>query len=464
MLVWAYNRKQEMLGTQLYHWYSDETIQALKNYVTETAHDQRSHIISYRHDVLGIIVNSKIWRLARPETNVTAEMFLDVQTELTEYFKTVESPFPKIYIANNFVRVATELYDRRVHDQSVITEEQFLAAFQTVIAILKEAPEPYEGYSQRTRIDLEIKLAILQAEGKTPAIAGTDINGQPFDWNTFRGKTVLMAFTSSWYGGREMQDMLELVESFSGHELEYVTYVALNGKENNVDDAQEKRWLDLCIEKLDYPGTILTQIESPEPVIQGIAHWLGERRYDTQRPHFMLVDRNGQIIELGRIDEIRAKLTERFDVPLDEAVARGVERSRAYSTTPKPCVSNFRGLALAVHLYYDTHKTMPPAYTIDENGNKLHSWRVLLLPYLGYEELYSQIRLDEPWDSEHNKRISETIVPVFQCHLTAFGSNPQPVTNYAAIVGREGVFEENGKQISFGLLLKSVIPIMVVES
>jgi hypothetical protein len=30
------------------------------------------------------------------------------------------------------------------------------------------------------------------------------------------------------------------------------------------------------------------------------------------------------------------------------------------------------------------------------------SWRVLLLPHLGEEDLYRHFRLDEPWDSPHN--------------------------------------------------------------
>jgi hypothetical protein len=33
------------------------------------------------------------------------------------------------------------------------------------------------------------------------------------------------------------------------------------------------------------------------------------------------------------------------------------------------------------------------------SGERLHSWRVVLLPYLGQQELYEKIRLDQPWDS-----------------------------------------------------------------
>ena len=146
---------------------------------------------------------------------------------------------------------------------------------------------------------------------------------------------------------------------------------------------------------------------------------------------------------------MREKLSELFGKPSEAAIARGRERTKFYGNLPKPCAVNLKELALAVHSYHDARKAFPPAYTIDEKGNKLHSWRVLLLPYLGYEELYSQIRLDEPWNSEYNKQFNEMVLPIFQCHVTAFADNPKPVTTYAAIVGRQGVFEENGKQISF---------------
>jgi hypothetical protein len=39
------------------------------------------------------------------------------------------------------------------------------------------------------------------------------------------------------------------------------------------------------------------------------------------------------------------------------------------------------------------------------DGTPLLSWRVLVLPYLGQEELFAQFRLTEPWDSDHNVRL-----------------------------------------------------------
>ena len=64
-------------------------------------------------------------------------------------------------------------------------------------------------------------------------------------------------------------------------------------------------------------------------------------------------------------------------------------------------------LACALHSYHEVFGTFPPAYTTDANGKPLHSWRVLLLPYLEQHRLYEEIRLDEPWDSPHNSQFHE---------------------------------------------------------
>jgi hypothetical protein len=43
----------------------------------------------------------------------------------------------------------------------------------------------------------------------------------------------------------------------------------------------------------------------------------------------------------------------------------------------------------------------------------LLSWRVHLLPYLEEDELYKQFKMDEPWDSENNKKLIEKMPKIF---------------------------------------------------
>ena len=80
------------------------------------------------------------------------------------------------------------------------------------------------------------------------------------------------------------------------------------------------------------------------------------------------------------------------------------------------CTSNLKQIALAMHFYHDKYKTFPPAYTVDGSGKPLHSWRVLLLPYFDDEkQLYDEIRLNEPWDSEYNRQFHSRVLGTYQC-------------------------------------------------
>jgi hypothetical protein len=53
----------------------------------------------------------------------------------------------------------------------------------------------------------------------------------------------------------------------------------------------------------------------------------------------------------------------------------------------------------------DKNKAFPFGAPEFKEEQPLLSWRVLVLPYLEQKDLYDQFRLDEPWDSEHNKQL-----------------------------------------------------------
>lgn len=104
------------------------------------------------------------------------------------------------------------------------------------------------------------------------------------------------------------------------------------------------------------------------------------------------------------------------------------------------CANNMKQIALALHNYHDTFHTFPPAYTVDAAGNRLHSWRTLILPFLEQGVLYSQLKLDEPWDSPHNRAFHGQVVPTYSCPSSP---NVKGVC-YAAIVGPETMFPGDG--------------------
>jgi hypothetical protein len=54
-----------------------------------------------------------------------------------------------------------------------------------------------------------------------------------------------------------------------------------------------------------------------------------------------------------------------------------------------------------------------PQGIADSTGKVGLSWRVALLPFLERDDLYRQFKLDEPWDSEHNKKLIPQMPKIF---------------------------------------------------
>jgi hypothetical protein len=101
------------------------------------------------------------------------------------------------------------------------------------------------------------------------------------------------------------------------------------------------------------------------------------------------------------------------------------------------CQNNLKQIALAMHNYEAQYGVFPPAYVADEEGKPMHSWRVLLLPYLEQEALYGQYNFDEPWNGPNNSLLAATIVPVYACPSQPGTSTN---TNYVVVVGQNTMF------------------------
>ena len=77
------------------------------------------------------------------------------------------------------------------------------------------------------------------------------------------------------------------------------------------------------------------------------------------------------------------------------------------------CSNNLKQIALALHNYHSAYGTLPPAYTIDVDGNRLHSWRTLILPYMEQDALYQQIDFSKPWDDPANAFLAKMDLSIF---------------------------------------------------
>jgi Protein of unknown function (DUF1559) len=119
-----------------------------------------------------------------------------------------------------------------------------------------------------------------------------------------------------------------------------------------------------------------------------------------------------------------------------------LEYSRA-AAHRRQCAANLRKIGVALIAYEQKYGTLPPAYVEDKAGNRLHSWRVLILPFLGPEEnaLHAEYNFGEAWDSKQNMRVAAKMPAVYHCPAE---EHEQPEnendTSYLVYVGKQSAF------------------------
>ncbi len=84
------------------------------------------------------------------------------------------------------------------------------------------------------------------------------------------------------------------------------------------------------------------------------------------------------------------------------------------------CSANFDRIWTALRAYHQVYDSLPPACTADEHGTPMHSWRVLILPYLGHQEIYDLYDFTEPWNSPHNRSLAGNVLDVYTCPIEDF--------------------------------------------
>jgi hypothetical protein len=97
-------------------------------------------------------------------------------------------------------------------------------------------------------------------------------------------------------------------------------------------------------------------------------------------------------------------------------------------------MNNMKQIALGLNNYENSRKAFPAAK--NEGGSQL-SWRVHILPYIEEDALYSQFHLDEPWDSEHNKKLIARMPSIYESPNGVF---PAGETNYLVVTGPATAF------------------------
>jgi hypothetical protein len=88
---------------------------------------------------------------------------------------------------------------------------------------------------------------------------------------------------------------------------------------------------------------------------------------------------------------------------------------------------------LAVANYHEAFGCYPPAYVADQDGRPMHSWRVLILPYLEQQQLYNAYNFAEPWDGPNNRKLAGKLGQTYL--RSGLDSAHNEATSFVAVVG-----------------------------
>ena len=124
---------------------------------------------------------------------------------------------------------------------------------------------------------------------------------------------------------------------------------------------------------------------------------------------------------------------------IEESLNAVNSRRRLYDVASR---NNLRQLAMGFHLFADAHGYFPSVKTMLPDAKHPVSWRVAILPYINEEKLFEQYNLDEPWDSENNRKLADKTPRVFR-----HPSQRQDVgcTNYVVVAGADTATGDGSK-------------------
>jgi Protein of unknown function (DUF1559) len=118
------------------------------------------------------------------------------------------------------------------------------------------------------------------------------------------------------------------------------------------------------------------------------------------------------------------------------SAAMGTYASQWRETAWRKQSNDLKQMMLAIHNINDVYGKADAAI-LDKEGKPLLSWRVHMLPYIEQDNLYRQFKLDEPWDSENNKKL----IPLMPKMYEIAGVPAKPgETHYRTFVGAKAVW------------------------
>lgn len=138
-----------------------------------------------------------------------------------------------------------------------------------------------------------------------------------------------------------------------------------------------------------------------------------------------MITERGNTVTVRRSRSLIAEMS-----PLDALSPFRAQRTRS--------THNLKQIGIAFHNHHDTFQKFPDEAVRDNAREPLLSWRVKLLPFVGERALFDRFRMDEPWDSPHNRELIEEMPNVYKVP----GINLKPGhTTYIGVVGTGTLFD-----------------------
>ncbi len=151
-------------------------------------------------------------------------------------------------------------------------------------------------------------------------------------------------------------------------------------------------------------------------------------------------------------DRIELTATNLQEIGVSTSVVMKLLGSLIDPLSTREKINRFRQLSLAIHNYESANKVLPPNQAArGADGKSGLSWRVHILPFLGEVDLYSEFKLNEPWDSPHNIKLLDKMPDIFSSFPLPIlaKSMPKGYTTILAPVG-EGTMFGGNKPVVFG--------------
>jgi len=161
--------------------------------------------------------------------------------------------------------------------------------------------------------------------------------------------------------------------------------------------------------------------------------------------------------DLPFVDQLTAALKPQVEgdqlrVVFDEGAAAVADISKSLiqraqqSARISQSVNQLKQLALAMHNHNDAYRALPAHAIYSKDGTTpLLSWRVAILPFVDAGNLYKQFKLDEPWNSENNKKLIPLMPKVYFDPIAPAAKEPG-MTHYQIFVGGGAPWERGPKQ------------------